>query len=220
MGVGGLYVAWLNFFSTPSKAESKKSDVSASLPSKVQGAGQAPPPSLEDSLEDSDDGFVSSGSGGGDANEGRLKSLETPTGLDPAPLLQAGRQPLGKEPREGVPAPTLHPEQWKSLPDLSVAAPPASPAGTPALPSPPPVPEFFIETSAGKEVWFQGQGFRPGATLPGGYALKRITPSGILLAGPSGSVFSPLKTKASIPSKPSGGPVPSPAPQGEPQDRP
>jgi hypothetical protein len=101
-----------------------------------------------------------------------FKFLETPEPSNPVGLLLDGRQTLEPEQRE-APRAALHPDQWGRLPGIPAPPRPMVPGPPRAEPQPPPPVDFLIETSAGQEAWIKGVGYRPGATLEGGY-----TPNG------------------------------------------
>jgi hypothetical protein len=126
--------------------------------------------------------------------EGAFKYLETPPpeGNEPAGFLLEGRRVLAAELRGPARPPALHPDQWQRLPAVP-GPPPTGLRVAVAPPQAPPPLDFLIETSAGREAWIKGVGYRPGATLEGGYRLNRITATGVVLGGPSGEVERPLR---------------------------
>jgi hypothetical protein len=123
-----------------------------------------------------------------------LKALEAPApgANDPAPLLAAGHQAVPVELRSPPRSPELHPWKWAALHDPPVRRP--APAAPPAALVLPPPPEFLFENAEGRAAWLKGQGYRPGAVLEGGYTLKRISATGMVVAGPDGEVELPLNS--------------------------
>jgi hypothetical protein len=124
-----------------------------------------------------------------------LKALAAPppSANVPAPLLRAGLQPLDPGLRRPPAPPRLHPAQW---PELFEPAPaPAPRSAAPAAAGPPPTVEFTIATGTRSEAWVQGRGYAPGAALAGGYTLKRITGTGVVLSGPRGELELPLGSR-------------------------
>ncbi|MDR3672640.1 MAG: hypothetical protein P4L36_17470, partial [Holophaga sp.] len=78
------------------------------------------------------------------------------------------------------------------VPAPAPPVPAATPA--PAAAGPPPTVEFTIATGTRREAWVKGRGYAPGAVLEGGYTLKRITDTGVVLSGPRGDLDLPLGT--------------------------
>ena len=101
--------------------------------------------------------------------------------LNADPLLLAGLHPLGEDLRNQPSPPSLHPDQWR---ELSQVLPEPAP-NSQRLPAVPPVADFIIERGGTQEAWISGRGYRVGDTLPGGYALKGITATGILVSRPA-----------------------------------
>jgi hypothetical protein len=173
LGAGVAGVLWMNLpVRTAAAAEHAAPAAAPEAPPQDDAQPQPPPVAL--SLEQD------------------FKFLETPEPSDPVGLLAAGRQVLGaalREPRRAE----LHPDQWGRLPGIPPPSRAPGPGPRAALQPPPPV-DFLIETSAGPEAWIKGVGYRPGATLEGGYKLKRITGTGVVLAGPRGEEDRPLRS--------------------------
>jgi hypothetical protein len=123
-----------------------------------------------------------------------FRFLETPGPAEAGLLLQRGHGFLGAALRDSR-RPALHPGLWGRLPGIPVAPEPRVPGVARAAAQPPPPLDFLIETGAGREAWIKGVGYRPGATLQGGYRLKEITDTGVVLGGPAGEVVRPLRSK-------------------------
>lgn len=138
--------------------------------------------------------------------EGHPLRTPSPALNDIAGLLQAGRNCLGVELLAPPSPPSLHPERWSLLPDVSRRFTDAGPPG------PAPAPDFLIDTGDGAMAWIDGQGYRPGETVGNGYWLRQVTPGGIVLAGPQGEVERPLKSALEPPAiPPPGAPAPGAA---------
>lgn len=175
LAVAAAGVVWLNF---PAQSVEASTDASEKIPVLTT---EAPAPAAPQPAPALDQDF---------------KYLETPPpgANDPAPLMEEGRWILDDGRRSPARPPELHPRLWSRLPGLP--APPRSPgpARAPAAKLPGAL-EFVIETGSGREVWIDGVGYRAGATLAGGYRIKRITGTGVVLTGPSGDVERPLRAE-------------------------
>lgn len=175
LGLAVAGVLWLNLTGQPKPA----------VPATTPGA-PPPQPSGTDGVAE-EQGVAQAGPGPVPANE--LKALEAPAPVanDSAPLLVAGRLAVAPELRQPPRPPLLHPDQWRTLPQ-SVIPRPAAPAparATVAL-ALPPRPEFLFENAAGRMAWLKGRGYQPGDLLEGGYTLRRISATGIIVSGPDG----------------------------------
>ena len=114
----------------------------------------------------------------------RALASPPPRDNDVLPLLQAGRQALAPELLRDPAAPVLHRDLWPGL--FRPVLP--RPSGPGAPPVPPPVLDFLFENGLRQEAWVDGKAYRQGERLPGGFLLKRITATGVVLAGPLGDV--------------------------------
>lgn len=185
LGLAVAGVLWLNLTGQPWQA----------APATTPGAPPPPQPAGSDGVAEPEaqppapdaQGMAQAGPGPVPGNE--LKALEAPAPVanDPAPLLVAGRLAVTAELRQPPRPPLLHPDQWRTLPQPAMGRPAApAPARTTVALALPPRPEFLFENAAGRMAWLKGRGYQPGDALEGGYTLRRISATGIVVSGPDG----------------------------------
>jgi hypothetical protein len=185
LGVAGAGVLWLNLRSAGPDGSP------GPAPPKPAGTARAevapgPPPTA--------------------GTEAKVAELPPPGLREPAPFLLAGRQALAEHQYRPPGSPPLHPDRWRALAHPQGWLPGAD-LGASLPHEPPPPPDFLIDRGAGWEAWIQGFGYRSGAVLPGGYVLKRVGATGIVVSGPAGSLVIPLDAPAARPP-----PTPTPTP--------
>ncbi|BDU72207.1 hypothetical protein [Mesoterricola silvestris] len=111
------------------------------------------------------------------------------------PLLLAGRQSLSPPDLVAPRAPRTHPVRWTGLNEARGPAP----APRPQAAAPVPRLDFLLETPTRLEAWMGGRACREGDALEGGFVLKKITGTGVLVTGPHGEVRIPLMKQGSPP---------------------